>query len=57
MKVPNILTLSENQHFVWYNTSRCTKWKDMLQIWRHGRLATPISRNQSGDFWKSWSNL
>ena len=29
----NILTLSEQQHFVWNTDSRSTKWQDTLEIW------------------------
>jgi len=39
---PNILTFSEQQYFVWDNTSQSAKRQEMLEIWGPCRLATPM---------------
>jgi len=39
---PNILTFSEQQYFVWDNTSQSTKRQVMLEIWWPCLLATPM---------------
>ena len=37
----NILTLSEQQYFVWDTTSQCTKRQHMLEIWRQHWSPSP----------------
>ena len=59
LEVPNILTLTEEQCLVWYNTSRITKWNDMPEVWVEtmAPLATSMRRIQSVGISKSRSNL
>jgi len=56
---PDLLTLSEQQYFVWDTVSLSTKLQDMLEIWRCHSLHDPrgYTRERNMTLTQQWQYL